>query len=436
VAVIITINAVDRTAYCDLKSIDITDSIRANADTLNMEVAVSSTDGWSPQAGNEIVIANGTTKEFGGVVEALDLEQRSATRMRYKLACRDYTYFFDKYLVVDESTSPMPADDWVDRIITGFTTGFTGVNVMGPAPTVAGRQFNYVVASEAVRALADEVGYAWYIDYDKDVHFFPSVTLLAPTTSIDLDTNITDYGDVRFHETVAGAKDRVYLKGYKHKTGMFWNRSFVGDSTTRSWVLGAEPASIASADMVATVDGTALDLLTDYVDGKPGDGTGSSSQLFVSFTEAGTVRMSTAVAALTAAQTLSVNVLVMEEAISMVEDLAAQATLAAREGGDGIHEYAIDNPQMSAFDGSDDLATLNGTIALARYSTPRVTGGFDSFTQGWRAGQQFDLISTRHLGGINQTFYVQQVSKTIVYSTGGNAFLKSHIDFADGVIGI
>lgn len=434
-AILITINAIDRTAYCDLKSISITDSITANADTLDMEVAVSSTDAWYPKAGNPVIITNGTGKEFGGVIESIDERQLGPTRLRYQLSCRDYAYLFDKYLVVDESTSSMTADAWVDRIITGFTTGFTAVNVLGPAPTVAGRQFNYVFASEAVRSLADEVGYAWYIDYDKDVHFFPSLTLLGPTTSINAETNITNYGDLRLRETVAGAKDRVYLKGYKHKTANFWNRSFVGDSTTRTWVLGNEPASLDATDMTATIDGVSLDLKVDFIDGRPGEATGSSSQLFVNF-DSGSVRMSTAAAAMTAAQTLSVNVRVMEDAISMVEDLAAQTTLAARESGDGIHEYAIENAQMSAFDGSDDLATLYGTIALARYSTPRVTGSFESFTQGWRAGQQFDITTTRRLGGFTSTFFVQQVNKRIVYSTGGDAFFKSTIDFSDGVIGI
>lgn len=434
-AITITLNAIDRTAYSDLKSISITDSIAANADTLDFEVAVSSTDGWRPQAGNAVVITNGTGKEFGGIVEEIFEEAKSPTRLRYRLACRDYTYLFDKYLVVDESTSAMTADVWVDRIISGFTTGFTGTNVLGPAPTIAGRQFNYVVASEAVRALADEVGYAWYIDYDKDVHFFPAATLVAPTTSINLETNITDYGGIKFRETVSGVKDRVYLKGYKRKGSAFWNRGFTGDGQTRFFLLGNEPASIDKTDMTATLDGTPLTLKTDFVDGKPGEATGSTADLFVCFDNMG-VRTSSGNSAFSSTQSLQINAKVMEDAISMVEDLAAQATLAAREGGDGIHEYVIDNAQMSAFDGTDDLATLYGTIALARYSTPRVTGSFESFTQGWRAGQQFDLVSTRRLGGINDTFYVQQVEKKIVYSTGGNAFLKSVISFADGVIGI
>jgi hypothetical protein len=434
VALSITLGGVDRTNYCDLKSVYITDSIQANADTCDLEVSVSTTDSWIPQAGNEIVIANGTGKEFAGVIEDLYEEALSPTRMRFKLACRDYTFNFDRYLVVDESTAAITASAWVSRIISGFTTGFTGTNVVA-GPVIAARQFDYVAPSEAVRSIADAVGYGWYIDYDRDVHFFPAATLPAPIPTLNLETDLTNYGNFKVRESASGVKTRVYLKGYKHKTTAQWNRSFTGDGNTRFFLLGQEPASIDATDMVATVDGAGLTLLTDFVDGSPGTAVGTTADLFVCFDNMG-VRTSSGVSAYTSTQTLSATFSYMEDTVSVVEDLAAQAEMGARELNDGIHEYVINDPQLTAADGSDDLANLQGSLALARYAFPRMTGSFESFTAGWRAGQTFDITTTQRLGGFTDTFYVQQVTKRIIGSTGGTPTLKSLVEFSDGVVSL
>lgn len=435
-AITITLAGTDRTDFCDLRSVYIVDSIQANADTCDLEVAVSTTDSWNPQAGSEIVIASGTSREFAGIVEDVYEELKSPSRLRYQLACRDYTFLFDKFLVVDESTSQQSGDWWVSRIVDTFTTGFSHVNV-STAPNVPARRFDYITPSEAIRSIADELEHIWFIDYNRDVHFVGATAMLAPTTSLNLDTDLTNYGDMHLREAASGLKNRNYMKGYRHKSGAQWNRSFTGDGSTRFFYLGQEPASIDSADMTATLDGTALDLLTDFIDGAPGTSIGSSSQIFVAFDNPG-VRFSTGITAPASSQTLSVTFYYMEDAISAVQDTFAQAAIQAREGSsDGVHEYVIDDPNMTAADGSDDLAFHRGTKILSRYANPRLTGSFNSFTQGWQAGQYLTISSTRRMGGFSDTFYVQQVSKRIInHPVGGSPTFHYKVEVADGSVGI
>ncbi len=437
-AVVITLAGTDRTNYCDLKSIYITDTLVSNADTMEMGVSVPTSEGWRPEAGNEVIVANGTSREFAGLIEDLYEEQINPSHLRYRLTCRDYTFLFDKYLVVDESTESLSADTWVSRIINSFTTGFTDTNV-STGPALAPQRFDYIAPSEAIRSIADKSGYGWYIDYNKDVHFFAANSQLAPTTSFNLEatTPSTMWGGFKFRETVSGAKTRVYVKDYKRGSSVQWNRQFTGDGNTRFFLLGNEPVSIDATTFTATLNGVAIDALTDFVDGNPGESVGSSSQLFICFDNQG-VRCSSGVSAYTSTQTLSVTFNYLVDAVTTVNDAAAQTEMASREGGDGVHEYVIADASLTSADGSDDLATLAGNVALDRYAFPRVTGSFLSFSSGWRAGQVFDIASTRRLGGdATNTYHVQQVTKSFVNAEpGADPLIKNVIEFADGVIGI
>src|SRR3990167_9710721 len=165
-ALTVSIGGTDRTSACKLETIEVVNTIAANSDTAEMVVSVPSTAGWRPKAGNPIVVDNGGTKEFGGVISEVTEVDFGIERLRYQVNARDYTSLFDKYLVVEEYAAAT-ASAMVTNVVTSYTTGFTTTNVMA-APTVGAQTFDYVEPSQAIRSLADLVGYGFYIDYDKD----------------------------------------------------------------------------------------------------------------------------------------------------------------------------------------------------------------------------------------------------------------------------
>ena len=429
----ITISGTDRTSSCKLETIEVVNTIASNSDTAEMVVSVSSTAGWRPKAGNPVVITNGGTKEFGGVISEVTEADFGIERLRYQVNARDYTYLFDKYLVVEEYAAGT-ASSIVANIVTSYTTGFTTTNVQA-APTVGAQTFDYVEPSQSVRQLADLVGYGFYIDYDKDVHFYSLASVTAPVASIDLDTNLTDYGDMKISETIGhGVKNRVYVKGFKQKSSATMARAFPGDGVSKFFSLGYEPASTSASDLSGTLGAAALTFGRDMRDSQPDNPVGTATDAYICFGNMGArfdvAPSSTAV--------VTINFKYMSEIPTLVEDTVAQSTMATREGsGDGVHEFVWNDPGLTAPDGTDTLALLKGREILSRYSGARLQTKFRSFTQGWRAGQSIQLVSTRRMGGLNKTFYVQQVVKRIVnHPSGGSPVFTYDVALADSALAV
>ena len=429
----ITIGGTDRTSSCKLETIAVTNTIASNSDTAEMIVSVSSTAGWRPKAGNTVVIDNGGTKEFGGTIDEVTEEDFGPQRLRYAVNARDYTYLFDKYLVVEEYAAAN-ASATVTSIVTSYTTGFTTTNVQA-APGVGAQTFDYVEPSQAVRQLADLVGYGFYIDYDKDVHFYSLASVVTPVASIDLDSDITNYGAMKIVETIGhGVKNRVYVKGFSQKSSATMTRAFPGDGISKFFPLGYEPASTSVSDLSGTLGASSLSFGRDMRDSQPDNPVGTATDAYICFGNMG-VRFD--VAPSSTAQ-VSVSFKYMSEIPTLVEDTVAQSTMATREGsGDGVHEFVWNDPGLTAPDGTDTLALLKGREILSRYSGARLQTAFQSFTQGWRAGQSIQLVSTRRMGGLNKTFYVQRVVKRIVnHPSGGSPTFSYSIDLADSALAV
>jgi hypothetical protein len=288
------------------------------------------------------------------------------------------------------------------------------------------QKFDYVTPGDVIRIMADTVSYGWWIDYSKVVNFVSTLTMAAPIPTINLDSDITNYGSMDITESVNQLKNKIYVKDWKQKSDVTFNRSFTGDGATKFFLFGYEPSAIG--DVSATINGTALSVKTDQVDASPGDGIGSSSSIYMCFDNLG-ARQNYAP---TSTELLSITANYMVPGIIAVENTDAQSTAAAREGGDGIHEYVYADPGLTASDGSVLLALAKGNSILSRDAFASISGRFVSFTQGWRAGQSFVLNSTtRMLGSLPRTVYVQQVVKRLVGSTGGAPTLFYQIEFSD-----
>ena len=132
--------------------------------------------------------AGGGTKVFGGrIVNITESNLTNADGIVYQLDCADYSVDLDAELV-SQGYANMTLDDIIADIIANFTTGFTG-NHVGCSFTVIQIVFNQVPISQALKRLADLVQYDWYVDPDKDIHFFPKYTELAPFNLTDASGN-------------------------------------------------------------------------------------------------------------------------------------------------------------------------------------------------------------------------------------------------------
>lgn len=418
----ITIGGQDRTTAIDLPSVRVTNALGVKSDTMDFDLTMTPGEFTRPSAGSEIIVTNGSTKEFAGVIARVDEEIYSPDSLVYRNQCQDYTRYMDKKMVVEKYPSQY-ADLIVRDVIAKYCPGFTTTNIKN-AFGVVEQIFDYAYPSDVIRQLADSIEWSWYVDYDKDIHFFALEDFPAPIAELDLD-NSTQYSDCIISEDVSQLKNRIYLKGFKSKSQNRHNVTHKGDGTTKWFPLGYEPSDLA--DITITKNGSPITPKAEMTAGQPGDGQTDPNVAYVCFDNMG-IRFNNA-PPLNDAINSDFNYAI--EPVVMVEDSESQREMKARDNMDGVYEYMVNDPGLSG--PSTKAARTKGKLLLYKYAYPKITGSFNTIAvQGWRAGQHFLLKSAKRMGGISERVYVTRVSKTIVsHPLNGSPTFQYKIEFAD-----
>lgn len=177
----VTINGVDRTTDVLSQSIVIEDVINDKTNTCSFKLVNNSGNGI-PSNDTEIVITDDNgTKLFGGyVIKTNTINAGKVGGTMAGVSCVDYVRLLDRNLVhksYENQTDAQIIADIVSTYCPGF--GITTTNVL-TGVTIEQISFNYIQVSQAMRKICELTGRNWYIDYDKDVHYFPLTTNLAP----------------------------------------------------------------------------------------------------------------------------------------------------------------------------------------------------------------------------------------------------------------
>lgn len=427
----ITINGLDYTQYIDLESVEVDNSVIMTHDTMQFVIRLRG-ELPIPADGNEVIWLNNGVREFAGVVTTI-IETDIGTDLEYQITAQSYERWLDRKLVVGYYPQ-QAADVTVKQIIQQFAPQFTTNNVK-PGFTLAPFYFNYMTVSDALKKISQMIEYGWYIDYQKDLHFYPVESFVSPlpNNTLDIDNDVVNYGGLVLQLDGSQKKTRIYLKGFKSRVGTPVTLNFPCDGYTMQWNLGYKP-SRASGDVSAKIvdgNGNTIKTLTikrDMVDGSPGQNLTDQNSLFVNYSQ-NLIRLNYAPPS---GQIVQFTMYYLTDTIVMREDPLAQQAAAQSDGNgsDGIYEFAITEPALSQ--STIDAANARGDQLLYKYAYPELTGTFTSYTQGWRAGQYFYLLSKRRMGGLqNVPVYVRQVKKTIVKADNGGLLIAYEVSFSD-----
>ena len=132
----------------------------------------------------------------------------------------DWGYALDAY-VVKANYAGMDPQTIVEDLISNFApAGFTTNHVQKGNFNVSTIQFNYQQLSKALQALATQIGWDWYIDPSKDVHFYFAEGNAASSSEITLAPIIIDdtTGDIEWptldvQVDITNMKNAVYVVG-------------------------------------------------------------------------------------------------------------------------------------------------------------------------------------------------------------------------------
>lgn len=385
----ITIAGTNRTDDVIARSIIIEDVINDKANTCSFTMVDRGGDG-TPATDDEVIITLADdTIIFGGYIIGVRLQKQKSGVATIKINCVDYTYILDRnlaHITYEDQTDAEIINALVNRYCAGL--GVTTNNVLSGV-TINSIKFNYIQLSQALRKIAELTGRNWYIDYEKDLHYFPLTTNAAPF-NIDSDNN--EYSDLQISKDTSQLKNRVYVRGGT-KLSDPTTYSVKGDGVARQFTLPDKPH-----DVTLTINDVSKTVGVKNIDTEGYDWYLNFQEKYVEQDVGGDVLTTSDTLELT--YTYDIPILVaVEDTDSILEN--------------GVKEFAIFDKSIDTTQGARDRATAE----LTDYANDVIEGSFITHTAGFRSGQYINISLTDY--DIDDDYLVQKV---IARSLGGGNY--------------
>lgn len=238
------INSVDQSSIVDWKSLVKTEVLTKEVDRLEFFVRKTPSK-TIPAVNDDVVLLEDGTKIFGGIIIEKNDKIVGGRLVGYDFKCKDYSHLLDRKLVVKNYSNQSARSILLD-IISTYTTGFTTANVALSTPNVSSIKFNYEQVSRAITQLCDQIGFDWYVDADKDIHFFAEESLTAPFDLDDTSGNL-EWATLEVLQTIINLKNNVYVRGGEYKKAISEANAidvYKGDGTQKIFPLAYRYATI------------------------------------------------------------------------------------------------------------------------------------------------------------------------------------------------
>lgn len=169
-------NGTDISSSVDWTTIDMVSVLTKESGSLRFNVKIGSGQTFPaktvPVVGDVITLYDSTGIIFGGTVTETEATIQGLM-LTWVVTASDWGYLFDGTLVKKNYAMLDPHDIVVD-IVNTFCggKGFTTNHVQTGNFLVPSIKFNYQQPTKALESLAKLIGWDWYIDPNKDIHFF------------------------------------------------------------------------------------------------------------------------------------------------------------------------------------------------------------------------------------------------------------------------
>jgi len=384
---VIEIEGIDRSCYIEWTSLTIKDYLDDKPTTCSFTVKkYGTTKTYKPSLTHEVVITFDGTKIFAGIIVKIRDTVSSGKMQRYYVECVDYTRYLSRRLIPDTFSSQT-----VNQIIASLITDYfdddsiTGTNV-SCANIIDDIRFDYARGDECLRRLAELTNYHWYIDYDKDIHFFAKGDEVAPFNISDNSQNYF-YNTLEIIEDDTQIKNVVYVRGTDY-LGSSYTDIQEADGEVKTFWTAYQLQNIqvwvdAGAGYVAkTVGSDGIDAAGDY------DCLYNFNDKAIKFPDA-TKPAVTDKVKYTGDPYLPV--------ITKMNDRISQATY-------GKYEYKILDKRIKSKQSARDRAEAE----LESFKDSLIDAKFRTVESGLRAGQEITINLTDR--GINGSYIIKSVS--------------------------
>lgn len=380
----VTIGGTDRTKSIVLKTLVKQDNLNQQVDTLRFIVRKYGSLTYVPALNDEVVVALDGTTVFGGAIVKVDGIATAKGILDYTVTCNDYSQYLKRKLVT-ERYEGVSVKAIIDDIIATYAADFTDTNTP-TGPTVASISFNRLTVADSLEKLAKAVGFVWYVDYAKDIHFFAKNTEAAPFNLTDSSANYVR-DSLKLAEDLTQLKNSVLVQGGEIESSAARTETIVADGTNYQYAL----INKFSAVPTVTVDGVAKTVGTEFIDDDASfQCMWNFNQKYLRFT-AGNLPAATKV---------------ITAAAKYLYPIVVKVTSPSSIATWGYYEYAILDKSIATQQEAIDRASAE----LAGYQTRLYSGEFVTYGSGLRSGQVINISSI--LRGKDVDVLIQSVTMT------------------------
>lgn len=385
----VDINSVDRTKRIDWQSLKIKNVLTQRVDSCSFIINTYGDQTYVPNLGNVVEIYKDAVKIFAGVILKIRDVPKAYKMLGHVIECVDYTRLLDGKLVT-ESYENMKANDIIADLMSnwgpvGFTTNNVDANV-----TIEYISFNYETLSRCLMELAHYLNYDWYVDYDKDIHFFSKETNAAAFDLNDDDGSYI-YESLVIRRDNSQVRNVVVVEGGEYLGNTLTSNI---DCTGIDWIYNI---GYRFENFEATLSATPLSVGIDF-SGDPDDydALWNRDEKVLKFKE---VDVPSVGALLKIVGDPYLPVIVKKYNQASIE------AMVSAEGGAGEYEYYIFDKRIDSKEGAIERASAE----LYAYAQTISEADFRTENDGLRSGQQI-IINSSARGLVNQKYIINKVT--------------------------
>jgi hypothetical protein len=389
----IEIDGIDRTDIIQFGSVNKKDNINQQTDTLDFSIMFHPGQGFRPSANSDVVMYDGAEKVFGGKVISVNGTIEGPDTVTYDISCKDYSYDLER-LLVTEYYEEVTVGDIIEALVEDWTVGgFTTDNVDCDL-VVSKMYFNRITVVEAIQRLADMSGFSWYVDYDKDIHFFSRNTETAPFPVADGNGSYI-FDTLKVSDDFSQIRNRVFITGGEVE-GEIRTETFNGDATKKQFKLSNKFARVPAL----TIGGVVKTIGVDYIDEETAfDCFWDYNQQYIRFKDTTIPGAGT--------NNIAVSGIPLYNLVVQVEEPTSIDAY-------GIFEYAKTDKNIK----SRDEAVSYAKTEIKAYKDGVAEASFSSYTPGLRSGQVISIDS--NLFDIHEDYLIQSVQFRMVTEDMGS----------------
>lgn len=345
--------------------------------------------------GTEVIVEDDDHgRLFGGICMAPDLKGETPGRevQTWQIDCDDYTALLDQRLVTEVYENRKAHLIFLD-LAAKYALGFGVSGVAADSPVIEYLPLLDKPLTEAFKMLCEYVGFQWFPDYHRQLHFYSLTDATPGPMQLREDNGVGDFDKLKYTVDIRGMKNRVIVRG-GNMLSEFYTYTIKADGVARQWVLPHQPHETS-----VRVNDIPVSLAVENLDEE-------GSAAYLMNYQQGYIRASEQTPTLPSGAVISFMYRFEVPVIVQVDDLEAQAAVAQVMGGDGVLETTLTDTALVTV----EAARAAGLALLRKIGNPRTYLEFDTYTMGWGPGQvvTVDLPSR----GITGDFLVQGITIT------------------------